>query len=844
MLDRRARLIADFGLARKLDGLLALDNTELSGTPSYMAPEQAELGAQPLSAATDIWGLGAVLYELVTGHPPFQGTSAQATLGLLRNAQVRRPRRSRPDLEQDLDAIIMKCLSRDPVARYATARELADDLARFGDHREVQARPLNALQLGGRWMRREPRLAVTAVLAIATLLIGLAATTQQWRRAESNATTSSERLWESRREAALRLQLDGNGFEALPGLIANIEEQEQRAGAGSAAIERREVGAILSQGVTLVDRMILPDAIPLATELSPDGDLLAVALNDLTVRWFDTASLAERGRVELAGLPTSDDALRAPRLLRFIDNQRLRVTLDWYDYLSDPGNGNTYLIDLQRARVIEPPAEYVDTIYSVDGRHALLHTELHDVQLWQVEPWRVLSAAVPEGEHWALSWVLGRGARYAVAINGTGDAADLRDPGNLARASTLALPNGMTVLAWAESNDGSMIALGDARGRVSLVDLATRAVRALEMPAGREVSWIAFSEDDAWLAIVRRDGGAYAFDVASGDPLNAGGMRNDFEPRQVAISRRERLLVAAGLGGATVWRIAAEGPTPMEATRLPASPTRSMRAGTNALGVSFQSGQLATANMDGEVRLWRLPAAPILSARAAPQIPGSLYFDGTHVTDVAYDHLRVVSANGDKPGAWIRMAQPIGFAELLDGGTTVVATAGRMLHVLNAATLHARRAPIELPGNPLRLVANQGADTLVLAFGGNGPAGFEERLVEYDLRSGKQSGDGVALRGPLRQLEWSPDGLRLLASGPAGGSTDVFARHGLRHIGSYPHAVDRPVVWASFSIRGGLWLTARLAEDALAEDGDLLRWIRPAARCANGDVCQAWFPSG
>jgi serine/threonine protein kinase len=215
--------VADFGLARKLDGLLALDNTELSGTPSYMAPEQAELDARALSAATDIWGLGAILYELVTGHPPFQGTSAQETLRQLRSAQVRHPRRSRPDLAPDMDAIIMKCLARDPGARYASARELADDLARFGDHREVQARPLNALQRGGRWMRREPRLAATAALAIAALLTGLAATTQQWRRAETNAATSSERLWESRREAALRMQVDGNGFEALPALIANIE---------------------------------------------------------------------------------------------------------------------------------------------------------------------------------------------------------------------------------------------------------------------------------------------------------------------------------------------------------------------------------------------------------------------------------------------------------------------------------------------------------------------------------------------------------------------------------------------------------------------------------------------
>ena len=129
--DHVAR-ITDFGLARRLgaDGLV--DNERVSGTPGYMAPEQVQVHGQKLSPATDVWGLGAILYEALTGHPPFEGESPQAVVGLVLAGTVRGPRRYNEALPRDLEAICLRCLQKDPARRYPSARALADRVLQDG----------------------------------------------------------------------------------------------------------------------------------------------------------------------------------------------------------------------------------------------------------------------------------------------------------------------------------------------------------------------------------------------------------------------------------------------------------------------------------------------------------------------------------------------------------------------------------------------------------------------------------------------------------------------------------------------------------------------------------------
>lgn len=171
--------LTDFGLARLVETESTVTRTmEVMGTPSYMAPEQAAGQTAQLTSATDVYGLGAVLYQLLTGHLPFAGGTTYETVRLVLETEPRQPRLLNPKVDRDLSTICLKCLEKDPQRRYSSAFALAEDLERWLKHEPIQARRSGLLIRGRKWMRRN---ATSAALMVSLVALAVAVGVIVWK---------------------------------------------------------------------------------------------------------------------------------------------------------------------------------------------------------------------------------------------------------------------------------------------------------------------------------------------------------------------------------------------------------------------------------------------------------------------------------------------------------------------------------------------------------------------------------------------------------------------------------------------------------------------------------------
>ena len=165
--------LTDFGLARLLETKSTVTHTmDVLGTPSYMAPEQASGHNEQLTSTTDVYGLGAVFYQLLTGHPPFAGGTTYETVRLVLETEPRQPRLWNPKIDRELSTICLKCLEKDPQRRYSSALVLAEDLEHWLRHEPIRARHTGIVTRGEKWLRRNRKLVATGA---ACLLVGAAA---------------------------------------------------------------------------------------------------------------------------------------------------------------------------------------------------------------------------------------------------------------------------------------------------------------------------------------------------------------------------------------------------------------------------------------------------------------------------------------------------------------------------------------------------------------------------------------------------------------------------------------------------------------------------------------------
>jgi tetratricopeptide (TPR) repeat protein len=280
--------ITDFGLAKRLDVEGSATRTgAVLGTPSYMAPEQAEGESRRVSPATDVWALGAILYECLTGRPPFGGATVLETLEQVRGHEPVPPARLNPRVPRDLETVCLKCLHKDPARRYGTAAELADDLGRFLEDRPVHARRATTAERAWRWCRRNPWLATTSGLTAAALLLGAAVAAGFGLYANAQAELARKNEKEAK-EAALHAEQEAENARKMIDFLVKTFKTADAMGIEGLAFRGPE-----DPGQSLTGREILERGVKQARKDFRDSPLLRAhlldAAGDVYRSWADYA---------------------------------------------------------------------------------------------------------------------------------------------------------------------------------------------------------------------------------------------------------------------------------------------------------------------------------------------------------------------------------------------------------------------------------------------------------------------------------------------------------------------------------------------------------------------------
>jgi tetratricopeptide (TPR) repeat protein len=259
--------VADFGLARRLDtdARLTLPGAVI-GTPSYTAPEQARGDRSAIGPRTDVYALGAILYECLTGRPPFHAGTAAATLQQVVADEPVAPRRLNPSVPADLQTVCMKCLSKEPARRYDSAKELADDLGRFQGGEPIRARPVGTFERAWKWARRRPALAAVLLAAVPLTLIIAVNREQALRQAENDKLeiTKQKDIAQANERAAIKRE------DAMKAAMDFVENR-----VFAAARPEGEAGG-LGHAVTL--RRALEAALPFVATSFPDQPIIEARL--------------------------------------------------------------------------------------------------------------------------------------------------------------------------------------------------------------------------------------------------------------------------------------------------------------------------------------------------------------------------------------------------------------------------------------------------------------------------------------------------------------------------------------------------------------------------------------
>ncbi|HLJ95694.1 MAG TPA: serine/threonine-protein kinase [Gemmataceae bacterium] len=464
--------ITDLGLAKQLDVDEKLTNTgTIVGTPSYMAPEQAEGRSKDVGPATDVHALGVILYELLTGRPPFQGASTLQTLEQVRQHEPVPPHRLQPGVPRDLETICLECLHKESQLRYASAQELADDLQRFQEGKPIWARPAGLVEQGWRWARRRPTLAALLLVIALIVLVGFPGVTWLWLQAEQERQAKEEQHLRADQEAQKALVQAYRGNLAAANASFNdhdVSDAAQYLRAASPALRSWEWQHLASRLDDSRAKLQFPEAEAIGLCL-PENKIVAAANHQ--VKLWDALTGACLGTLthdcsnRLAAIPTTKGSVLV------VQN---RDQTGWRLYSSPLALGT-------RGRELPVALDREPSVLAVDG----------------------------DGTRMAVAWP-GQTSDFYFSVLDLGDANRRLD----------FKVNTAEITALAFSPDGSRIASGLLSGAVRIWDLATGKPVALLQGHTQQISTMTFSPDGNRLLTGSFDGMVRQWDAQTGRCLD------------------------------------------------------------------------------------------------------------------------------------------------------------------------------------------------------------------------------------------------------------------------------------------------------------------------------------
>lgn len=624
--------VADFGLAKLADSDSSLTlSTSVLGTPAYMAPEQAAGNAKEAGTPADIHSLGAVLFELLTGRPPFLGRTALEVLRLVADAEPPRPTSLVPGLDPDLEAVCLRCLEKDPARRYDSAAALAKDLERWLNHEPLSIRPLSARERTVKWIQRRPVVAGLLSAVALTLTAGVLSTAWQWNRARIERAEAARLNYVSSLELAERHLDHGETSKARRLLLA---QPEALRGWEWGSLVARAHDHLMETAVLTTRTNAMDDWRSVRLEASPDGAWFATIDREVAeVRSTTTGTLVYAHEstndpiLQVCFPPSGGQFVTVQRgpILRFrnLPDGREERTLKLDDEAGATGGaasevqvtfhpdgrrfvtwGSAPVMQLRRTdtgaverefQTPDPGIGWSDSArFSPDGTRLLRRNAKPRELVWDTETGALEGLCPPDGVSVKSVFANHTGTHYAT-VDSNGVAALWRVGEATPRFQTPPDPptaDGRSI--WAALPEPTHKRLVTIRnlGSVKFWDTETGAL--IEQPSVPVFGWA--QSHGGPLVTSGERGRLHVWDWTTGQPLRTlatdGALQLHF-----AVDHPSRTVVAVGprvSGGriARAWPLAGDSP------RM-APPEAAFRA-----ALSPDGRRLATAHIDGQVAVW------------------------------------------------------------------------------------------------------------------------------------------------------------------------------------------------------------------------------------------------